>query len=92
MYRLFLSITLFFAVLGLRAENDCLLLSQGKTGFTDQTWFYSGKDNPLQADKIKEKWDAGYRITSGSFTYKGWYIVMSKGSGKGMQTNHYYSD
>ena len=92
MYRLFLSITLFFAALGLRAENDCLLLSQGKTGFTDQTWFYSGIDNPLQADKIKEKWDAGYRITSGSFTSKGWFIVMSKGSGIGMQTYHYDSD
>lgn len=92
MYRLFLSLTLILAALGLRAENDCLLLSQGKTGFTDQTWFYSGIDNPLQADKIKEKWDTGYRITSGSFTSKGWFIVMSKGSGIGMQTYHYDSD
>lgn len=74
------------------AEDDCILLSQGGTGFTGQTWFYSGSGNSLQADEIKEKWNDGYRITAGSYTSKGWFVVMSKGSGIGMQTYHYASD
>lgn len=66
----------------------------GRTGlgYTAQQWFSSGLGNELQAVKIKEYWDKGYRITSAAYTSNGWTIVMSAGSQYTMQTYHYGTD
>lgn len=61
-------------------------------GYTAQKWFYSGLGNELQADKIKEYWDQGYRITSAAHNGNGWMVVMSMGSPYTMQTYYYAAE
>ncbi len=63
-------------------------VSESGTGYKEQTWFSSQE---LDEAKIKTNWDAGKRITSASYTDKGWFVVMAKNTGYGAQTYHYAS-
>lgn len=48
--------------------------------YSNQTWFYSGKGNELDKDKIKQYWDEDKYITSVAYTSNGWFVTMSKDS------------
>ncbi len=85
---------LFLAVLvlpvGVRADYwASSMTARTGLGYSAQQWFFSGLGKELQADKIKEYWDKGYRITSAAHTSNGWTVVMSTGSQYTMQTYHY---
>lgn len=73
----------------LSANNETLMLCEGGIPCTAQSWFYSGSNNALQEDKIKQGWDDGYRIMSAAYTYNGWFVTMGKGTGYTMQTYNY---
>ncbi len=63
-------------------------VSESGTGYKEQAWFCSSE---LDQDKIKTNWDKEKRITSASYTDKGWFVVMAKNTGYTMQTYHYDS-
>lgn len=74
------------------ADGGCFIVGESGLPYTRQSWFYSGAGNDLQGDKIKARWDEGYRITAASHTSNGWFVVMSQGSNIGMQTYQYTAE
>ncbi len=59
-----------------KTPGKTFIVMQKDTGFDHQIWFLSGKDNPLQEDKIKENW-SNKQITAAACTSRGWFIAMS---------------
>ena len=87
MKRILLSLIVILATAFLpKADDFTFIVADGDLPYTTQTWFYSGHGNDLDEAKIKKYWDEGYRITSGAYTGRGWFVVMSKGSGIGAQS------
>lgn len=87
MKRILLSLIVILATaLLLKADDFTLLVADGDMPYSTQTYFASGHGNNLNVEKIKKYWDEGYRITAGAYTGRGWFVVMSKGSGIGAQS------
>lgn len=87
MKRILLSLIVILATAFLpKADDFTFIVADGDLPYTTQTWFYSGHGNDLDEAKIKKYWDEGYRITSAAYTGRGWFVVMSKGSGIGAQS------
>ena len=68
-------------------EKQIVIMSDVDYG--TQSWFYSGVSNGLQKDKIRNKYDEGYYITSVAYTSNGWFVVMSKDAGFTSQSYYY---
>lgn len=71
------------------AYDDTFVIMRQNTGYTGDTWAYSGAGNPLQTAKIKELWDEGKRLTSISCTNNGWFISAAFNTGYTMQKYYY---
>ena len=81
-----LSATFFLA----KAQDKTIILTEKGMPYTNQTWFYSGKDKALQEDKIKKNWNQeDRRITSVAYTKNGWFVTMAKNTGIEKQTYKY---
>lgn len=80
------------AFLGVKSQDKTILITETGLPYTSQSWFYSGRGNALQEDKIKKNWDEGRRITSVAYTDNGWFVTMAKNTGIGMQSYSYTAD
>ena len=67
---LFLQLFLL-ASLCLHAQDQTILIATA-TNYSTQTWFYCGHGEPMDTQKIKEKYNEGYYITSVSYTGQAW--------------------
>lgn len=83
---------LIVVVFSVNAQDKTILITETGLPYTSQTWFYSGKGNDLQGDKIKKNWDEGMRITSVAYTNNGWFVTMAENTAIGMQTYSYTDD
>lgn len=82
---------IFFTSLCLKAQDQTILIAT-KTKFATQTWFYCGHGNALDTQKIKEKYNENYYITSVSYTDKGWFVALSKNCGFTSQSYNYTTE
>lgn len=67
------------------AQNKTIVVTESRLPYTSQTWFYSGSGNNIQEQEIEKYWNEDKRITSASYTSKGWFITMAKETGIGQQ-------
>ena len=73
-----------------KAQDKTIIITEKGRPYTNQTWFYSGKDKALQEEKIKKNWnEEERRITSAAYTKNGWFVTMAKNTGIGKQTYTY---
>lgn len=85
----FLFLQLFLlASLCLHAQDQTILIATA-TNYSTQTWFYCQHGQPMDTQKIKEKYNEGYYITSVSYTGKGWFVSLSKNCGFTSQSYYY---
>lgn len=73
-------------IIGRASAQQTIILTENNSPYTEQSWIYSGLGNAFPEKDVKEKWDEGKRITSIAYTNKGWFLVMAKNTGIGMQT------
>ena len=64
-----------------KADLKDIVIMDGNKGFSTQTYFSTGRDNPFPKEKIKKYWDEGKRITSLSHGASGWCVAVSGNSG-----------
>lgn len=74
-----LGIMLFASPYLISAQSNIAVIMDMDTGYTNQSYFYSGSSNGLQKDEIKKYWDEGKYITSVAHTSVGWFVSMNKG-------------
>lgn len=79
-------------IIGRISAQQSIILTENNSAYTEQSWIYSGLGNAFPEKEVKEKWDEGKRITSIAYTNKGWFLVMAKNTGIGMQTKRMDSD
>ena len=85
MLRKSLLILLICMAFGIKAENKTLIITESGLPYTSQTWITTGSD-PFPGELINKNWDEGRRITSVAYTRDGWFVIMDKDTGIGMQT------
>ena len=90
MKRLLLLVLLTAAISLAKAQDKTIILTEKGMPYTNQTWFYSGKDKALQEDKIKKHWNQeDRRITSVAYTKNGWFVTMARNTGIDKQAYKY---
>ena len=72
------SLVFCFFANAISAQSNIAIIMDMDTGFTNQSYFYSGS-NGLQKEEIKKNWDEGRYITSVAHTSVGWFVSMNKG-------------
>ncbi len=65
-------------VTGDGSHDKLILVTRSDTGYSSQSWSYSGNGNPLNQDRIKEYWDQDKYLLSISHTSRGWFFCAAK--------------
>lgn len=73
----FLGLLLLMNCIYIYPQTTIIIMTTG-TGFTNQTWRYTGEGKPLDEPTIKKNWNEDYYITSAAYTSHGWFFAMSK--------------
>lgn len=72
--------TIVFSAISIIGNCDTTIIAiTSKTGFSDQSWRYTGTGKPLDEETIKKYWNEDKYITSAAYTSHGWFFAMNKG-------------
>jgi len=62
----------------LKSQTTIIALTSN-TGYSEQSWRYTGSGKPLDESTIEKYWNEDKYITSAAYTSHGWFFAMNKG-------------
>lgn len=79
MIRKYFALLIFLMLAVPVLSQTTIIITTSGTGYSNQSWRYTGEGKPLDEPTIKKYWNEDKYITSAAYTSHGWFFAMSKG-------------